>query len=101
VKRILTSCLFALTLAASSALADDITGMITCSKCKHTDASAANCAKTCIKNGVAPILVSSEGKTYKIANPEKVGDNVGAKVTVTGGVENDTVTIESIKPAGN
>jgi methylmalonyl-CoA mutase cobalamin-binding subunit len=98
-KRILMSCAFALTLFATSALADDVTGVITCSKCKHTDASAAKCAKTCIKNGVAPILVSSDGKTYKIANPDKVGDHVLEQVTVTGAVENDTITIESVMPA--
>lgn len=99
-KRILTAVVFVLSLCAWSALADDMTGVITCSKCKHTDATKADCAKTCIKNGVAPIFVSSEGKTYKIANPDKVGDNVGEKVTVTGSVEEETLTIESVAKAG-
>ena len=97
-KRILMSCSFALLLAATSAFAEDVTGMITCSKCKHNGEAQANCAKACIKGGIAPILVSSEGKTYKIANPEKVGDHVMEKVTVTGTVENDTITIESVTP---
>jgi hypothetical protein len=100
-KRILMFCAFALTLAASSALADDVTGFITCSKCKHTGTSSADCAKSCIKSGVPPILVSSEGKTYKIANPDKVGDHISEKVTVTGTVENDTITIESVQPAAS
>ncbi len=98
-KRILNAGLLSLTLLASSALAADLTGIITCSKCKKTDESAADCAKTCIKSGVPPILVSSDGKTYKIANPDKVGDNINVKVTVTGSVKGDTVTIKSVKAA--
>ncbi len=98
-KKILTASMFAVALFASSALAEDVTGMITCSKCKHTDGSAAECAKKCIKSGVAPILVSSDGKTYKIANPDKVGDNIGQKVTVSGKIKKDTVTIDSVTPA--
>lgn len=97
-KKILMSCAFVLTLAASSAFADDVTGVITCSKCKHTGTASANCAKTCIKNGVAPILVSTDGKTYKIANPDKIGDHITEQVTVTGSVEDDTITIESVTP---
>lgn len=98
-KRILTGSLFALSLFSLSAFGEELTGMITCSKCKHTEASAANCAKKCIKSGVAPIFVSSDGKTYKIANPAKVGDTINEKVTVTGSVDEDTLTIDSVAAA--
>jgi hypothetical protein len=99
-KRLLIASVFALALIASSAFAEELTGVFTCSKCKHTDASKASCAKDCIKAGVAPIFVTDDGKTYKIANPDKVGDTIQAKVVVTGSVDNDTLTIESVKTAG-
>ncbi len=99
-KRIVLACLFAFALVTTSALAEELTGMVTCSKCKHTDESAANCAKTCIKNGVAPIFISSaDSKVYKIANPKKVVDNVGQKVTVDAKVKGDTLTVNKITPA--
>ena len=98
-KNVLKAGVFALALCVSSAFADDVTGVITCSKCKKTGAAAADCAKSCIKGGIAPILVSSDGKTYKIANPDMVGDHVNEKVVVKGSIENDTVTIESVTPA--
>ncbi|HEY1203072.1 MAG: hypothetical protein ABSH46_20215 [Bryobacteraceae bacterium] len=95
-KRLLTASVLGLALFSWSALAEDLTGVFTCSKCKHTDASGAECAKHCIKNGVAPIFVTSDGKTLKVANPDKVGDKIAEKVTVTGSVEGDTLTIESV-----
>jgi hypothetical protein len=99
-KRLLMASLFVLTLVATSAFAEEMTGYFTCSKCKHTLASgAAACAKQCIKSGVAPIFVTEAGTTYKIANPAKVGDMILEKVTVDGTVKNGTVTIESVKSA--
>lgn len=98
-KRFLMASVFALSLVASSALAGDMTGVFTCSKCKHTDSSAASCAKKCIKGGSAPVFVSEEGTTYKIANPDKVGDMIMEKVTVSGSVEDGTLTIDSVKSA--
>jgi hypothetical protein len=98
-KRLLTASILGLALCSWSAFAEDLTGVFTCSKCKHTGASAAGCARTCIKNGVAPIFVTSDGKTYKVANPDKVGDRIVEKVTVTGSVHDDTLTIESVQAA--
>jgi len=98
-KRILLASVFALSLCTWSAFAEELTGVITCSKCKNTKAAAADCAKQCIKNGVAAIFVTSDGKTYKIANPDKAGDVINEKVTVTGSVDGDTLTIESVAAA--
>lgn len=95
-KQILIASTFVLSLFAASAFAEEMSGEFTCSKCKHTGAKAADCAKKCIKNGVAPIFVTSDGKTYKIANPEKVGDSINEKVKVTGTVSEDTLTIGSV-----
>ena len=95
-RRLLTASVLGLTLFSWSALAEELSGVFTCSKCKHTDAAAGECAKKCIKGGVAPIFVTSDGKTYKVANPDKVGDNISEKVTVTGSVDGETLTIESV-----
>ncbi len=95
-KRLLTASILGLALFSLNAFAEELTGVFTCSKCKHTDGSAAACARQCIKSGVAPIFVTSDGKTYKVANPDKVGDRIVEKVTVTGSVKGDTLTIESV-----
>ncbi len=95
-KRLLSVSLLGLALFSWSAIAGDLTGVFTCGKCKHTESSDAACAKHCIKNGVAPIFVTSDGKTLKVANPDKIGDKVAEKVTVTGSVQGDTLTIESV-----
>lgn len=98
-KRTITACLFSLSLLAATAAAEQFTGVITCGKCKHTDAKAADCAKDCIKNGVPAILVTSDKKVYKIANPDKIGDNVNLKVTVEGSLDGETLTLDSVTPA--
>jgi hypothetical protein len=95
-KRLLTASVLGLVLFSWSAFAEDLTGMFTCSKCKHDDASKAACAKHCIKSGVAAIFVTSDGKTLKVANPDKIGDKLVEKVTVSGDVEGDTLTIKSV-----
>ena len=43
----------------------------------------------------------SGGKVYKISadSKEKVMSNLGQKVTVTGKIDGDTVTVESVVPA--
>ena len=46
--------------------------------------------------GVAAIFVTSDGKTLKVANPDKIGDKVAEKVTVKGSVDGETLTIESV-----
>jgi len=96
-KRLLTASVLGLALFSWSAFAENLTGVFTCSKCKHAGGSGADCAKQCIKSGVAPIFVTSDGKTLKVANPDKVGDKVAEKVTVTGTVDGDTLTIESVQ----
>ena len=95
-KRLLTASVLGLALFSWSAFAEDLTGVFTCSKCKHDDASKAACAKHCIKSGDAAIFVTSDGKTLKVANPDKIGDKVAEKVTVKGSVDGETLTIESV-----
>jgi hypothetical protein len=91
-------------LFAASALAESMSGTITDANCgaKHAAATEkdAACAKSCVKRGAAPVLVS-DGKVYKISadSKDKVAELVGMKVTVNAKVEGDTVTIESAEAA--
>jgi hypothetical protein len=91
------------TLFVAGAMAETINGTISDDKCaaKHEAASASDtaCVKSCIKRGGAPVLISG-GKVYKISDDskDKVMSNLGEKVTVTGKIDGDTVTVEKVVP---
>jgi hypothetical protein len=57
----------------------------------------AQCAQKCIKGGSPAVLVAEDGKVYKIANQDKITSHAGEKVTVTGSVKDDTITVEDVK----
>lgn len=88
-------------LFAVSAMAGEWTGAISDSKCgaKHVDGSEASikCVQGCVKGGAKAVFVTADGKVLTIANPDKVMDHLGHKVTVTGDLEEETLTIESVK----
>jgi hypothetical protein len=48
-----------------------------------------------VKQGASYVFVSN-GKTYQIANTEKVSAHVGHPVTVTGQLSGDTITVSSV-----
>ena len=91
---------FLFSLFAASMFAAEWTGTISDSKCAaaHADASEKSmaCAQKCVKGGASAVLVS-DGKVYKIANQDKVQEHVGHKVTVTGNLEGDTVTVDTVR----
>jgi hypothetical protein len=92
-------CLVAL--SAMTAMAGEWTGWISDAKCgaAHTDGSekSINCVKGCVKGGAAPVfVVEKDKKVLKIANADKVMDHLGHKVKVTGKVDGDTLTIDSV-----
>lgn len=91
-----------LALTASMAWADSWTGYVSDSKCgaKHNKGTQAdiNCVTGCIKGGADAVLVVDD-KVVTIANKEKVADFYGKKVTVTGSLAGDTLTIETAKAA--
>ena len=88
---------------AGGAFAATLSGTISDAACgaKHAGAAAADvsCVERCVKRGEAPVFIS-EGKVYKISadSRDKVMSQLGHKVTVTGKVEGDTVSIESVQP---
>jgi len=56
------------------------------------------CVARCVRRGSALVLVTEDGTVYKIANQDKVtADSYGKKVTVTGKMEGDTITVDSLK----
>ena len=90
--------------AAMSAMAADWTGYIVDAECatkngvKSADEGHAGCAVVCIKDkGEAAVLVNAEGKIFKIANQDKVTAHAGHKVTLTGKMDGDTITVEDVK----
>ena len=102
-KKILCVCLLLVSLFAVTAFAEEMTGLITCQKCKHTATKDMGCAKGCIKGGVPAVFYNpASQKFYTIANQDKVKAHAGQNVVVTGSVSGDTLTVDTIKgaPAG-
>ena len=68
----------------------------TCSgkKAMWTDSE---CVARCVRRGSEVVLVSENGTVYKISNQDKVTkDSYGKKVTVTGKIDGDTITVDSL-----
>ncbi|HXE63546.1 MAG TPA: DUF5818 domain-containing protein [Bryobacteraceae bacterium] len=57
----------------------------------------ADCAKKCIKGGSPAVLVTADGKIFKIANQDKIVAHAGENVTVTGTAKGDTITVADVK----
>jgi hypothetical protein len=82
-----------------SALAADWNGYIIDQNCASKKAMWGNvaCAQGCIKKGAAAVLVTEDGTIYKIADQDKVKDDAGKKVTITGTMKGDSISVDSIK----
>jgi len=89
-------------LAASmsiSALADDFSGYIIDKNCASKKEMRGNvqCAQSCIKRGAAAVLVTDDDKIYQLTEQDKAKASAGKKVTVTGKLDGDTISVDSIK----
>ena len=89
--------------AATAAFAGEWTGYVSESKCgaKHNDGSAASvsCVKSCIKGGAKAVLVV-DGKVVVVSNTDKIpAELYGKKVTVTGELADEKLTIATIAAA--
>ncbi len=84
---------------ATIGMAKELTGFVEDTKCSTNPAMKgdAECAQKCIKGGSPAVLVTPDGKIYKIANQDKIVASAGLNVTVTGSVKGDTITIDSVK----
>src|SRR2546426_11246554 len=84
-------------------MAEEWTGYIADAGCaaKRGKAAAsdahAGCAGKCIKGGAAAVLVTEEGKVYKIADQDKVADHAGHKETISGKMDGETIKVNSVK----
>lgn len=67
-----------------------------CSKMPEMKNDSA-CAQKCIKMGSPAVLVTDDGKIYKIANQALIVDHAGQKVAVEGTLKGDTITVASVK----
>jgi len=85
--------------AAISAMAADVTGTIVDKKCSGNPNMVGNeaCTKKCLGDGEPAVLATADGKVYAISNPDKVKDSAGKKITVTGKIEGDSITVDSVK----
>ena len=89
-----------LALCASAALAADVTGYIVDKSCagKKEMMGDEACAKRCLGRGDPAVLATDDGKIYSISNQDKVKSMAGKKVTVSGKVEGDSITVDKITP---
>ena len=84
---------------AASVMAAEFKGFVEDEKCSTNPGMKDNaaCAQKCIKGGSAAVLVTEDGKVYKIANQAKITESAGKNVTVTGKLDGDTLTVDSVK----
>jgi hypothetical protein len=84
---------------AASVMAAEFKGFVEDEKCSTNPGMKDNaaCAQKCIKGGSPAVLVTADGKVYKIANQAKITDSAGKNVTVTGKLDGDTLTVDSVK----
>ena len=82
-----------------SAMAADVTGYVIDEMCSGKAAMRGNvqCAEKCMKGGSPAVLVTDDGKVYKFADQAAMVKHAGHKVTVTGKVEGDTITVDKVK----
>ena len=97
---VLVMLVFAISLVA---MADEWSGYISDSKCagskgaKVASDAHAGCAQGCIKKGDSAVLVTAEGKVYKISNQDAVTEHAGHKVTITGKMDGDSIHVDNVK----
>jgi len=86
-------------LCASSALAADVTGYVVDKNCASKKEMLGDeaCAKRCIERGTPAVIATEDGKIYAVSNQDKVKDMAGKKVTVSGKVDGDSITVEKIE----
>jgi len=80
------------------AMAADFSGYIIDQNCASKPAMKGNvdCANKCIKGGSPAVLLTDDGKIYKIADQAKVVDHAGKKVTITGKLKDDTISVAKV-----
>jgi hypothetical protein len=88
-------------LVASCGLAADWTGYVVDKSCASKKGMWGNeaCAQSCMKRGDPAVFVTADGKIYQITEQDKVKSVAGKKVTITGKMDGDTISVDSVKAA--
>ena len=88
-------------LCAATGMAADWTGYIVDKSCSTKKEMLGNeaCAKRCLGHGDPAMLATEDGKVYNVANQDKVKEFAGKKVTITGKMEGDTITVDKVTPS--
>lgn len=101
-KKLVLAVFVVLSLLAFTAAAAEMTGYVSDAACAKKDIAKAEsdahagCAAGCAKKGIALVFVS-QGKIYQIDDQAKVQEHAGHKVTITGKVEGDKLTVDNVK----
>jgi len=97
-KKLTTVAALALGMAAMG-LAADFKGFVEDQMCagKPEMKGDSECAKKCIKGGSPAVLVTPDGKIYKLDNQAKVTPHAGMNVTVKGTLKGDTIAVDSVQ----
>jgi hypothetical protein len=84
-----------------SAMAAEWTGYIIDKNCASKKEMLGNvqCAESCMKRGAPAVLVTDEGKILAIADQDKVKDSAGKKVTISGTMKGESISVDSVKAA--
>jgi uncharacterized protein DUF5818 len=84
---------------ATAGIAAEFKGYIIDQQCASKPAMRGDvdCANKCIKAGSPAVLVTDDGKIYKIAEQAKVIPMAGKEVTINGTLQGETIKVASIK----
>jgi Protein of unknown function (DUF5818) len=92
---------FALTagLSVCAFAADSWSGYIVDKNCASKKEMLGNvkCAQSCMGRGAPAVLATDDGKVYQIKEQDKVKDSAGKKVTITGKMDGDTISVDSVQ----
>jgi Protein of unknown function (DUF5818) len=99
VKRLAAVFALASGLSVCSFAADSWTGYIVDKNCASKKEMLGNeaCSKSCIGRGAPAVLATDDGKVYQIKEQDKVKDSAGKKVTITGKMDGETISVDSVK----
>jgi hypothetical protein len=86
---------------AVSLMAETFAGVVMDQKCSGNASMKSNtdCIQKCIKEGSPAVLVTADGKVYKIANQDKILASAGKNVSVDGKLDKDTITVATVADA--
>ena len=98
-KKLVAVFAFTAGLSVCGFAADSWTGYIVDKNCASKKEMLGNeaCAKSCMGRGAPAVLATEDGKVYQIKEQDKVKDAAGKKVTITGKMDGDTISVDSLK----